>query len=180
MLSTKFFLLYHKITKSASITNGCQSTTMILISHASFLMSWKIMCSFLNSRQQFVKNWMNTKVMKWRYMHQASIWQGRISICMNFMILAIWYFFLRENKNVTNHCVRIKSNSVCLQRIVLNRQNATQLKVRLVPVVSHRAWQAFLVAQMIKESICNAGDLDLSPWVGWEDALEKGMAGYPL
>ena len=62
----------------------------------------------------------------------------------------------------------------------MNRENATQLKVLLVPVVSHRAWQAFLVAQMIKESICNAGDLDLSPWVGWEDALEKGMAGYPL
>ena len=99
---------------------------------------------------------------------------------MNFMILAIWYFFLRENKNVTNHCVRVKSNSVCLQRIVLNRQNATQLKVLLVPVLPHRAWQAFLVAPMIKESICSAGDLDSSPWVGWEEPLEKRMAGYPL
>ena len=86
-------------------------------------------------------------------------------------------FFFRR-KNVTNHYVRVKKNSVCLQRTVLNRQNATQLKVLLVPVVSHRAWQAFLVAQMIKNPSAMPGPRFKS--LGWEDPLEKGMAGYPL
>ena len=34
--------------------------------------------------------------------------------------------------------------------------------------------QRVLVAQMLKESACNAGDAGLIP--GWEDPLEKGMA----
>lgn len=32
-------------------------------------------------RQQFGKSWMNTKVMKWRFMHRANIWQGQFSSC---------------------------------------------------------------------------------------------------
>ena len=29
-----------------------------------------------------------------------------------------------------------------------------------------------------KESTCNAGDLGLIPWFGWEDCLEEGMATH--
>lgn len=41
-------------------------------------------CVFLFSipRQQFEKSWMNTKVMKWRFMHRANIWQGQFSSCL--------------------------------------------------------------------------------------------------
>ena len=53
-------------------------------------------------RQQFVKNWMNTKVMKWRYMHQASIWQdskGHRDFLLRRIVLNFWYqhwTFIRE------------------------------------------------------------------------------------
>ena len=53
-------------------------------------------------RQQFVKNWMNTKVMKWRYMHQASIRQdskGHRDFLLRRIVLKFWYqhwTFIRE------------------------------------------------------------------------------------
>lgn len=36
-------------------------------------------CLFSIPRQQFGKSWMNTKVMKWRSMLRANIWQGQFS-----------------------------------------------------------------------------------------------------
>ena len=40
----------------------------------------------------------------------------------------------------------------------------------------YSAYRVSLVAQMVKESTCNVGDLGLIS--GWEDPLEEGMATH--
>lgn len=51
--------------------SGILLTNTKLFAHVFFL--------FSIPRQQFGKSWMNTKVMKWRFMHRANIWQGQFS-----------------------------------------------------------------------------------------------------
>lgn len=36
-------------------------------------------------RQQFGRSWMNTKVMRWRFMHPANIWQGQFCSCLSLL-----------------------------------------------------------------------------------------------
>lgn len=46
------------------------------------------------TRQQFGKSWMNTKVMKWRSMHRANIWQdftGHRNFLLRRICLYFWY-----------------------------------------------------------------------------------------